>query len=84
MTAYTDMLVHNARKAAPQGYKAEGLASSEATLELKIALTSNNMAGLESALYDVSTPGSSKYRKFLSKEQVRQLAWNAVSFLTQF
>ena len=44
----------------------------EATIDLKFGLMSNNMAGLEKALQDISTPGNPKYRKFLSNEEVGQ------------
>lgn len=70
MTSYSDMIVHHSRVAAPAGFRANGPASSEVTIDLKIAMTSSDMAGLEKALYDVSDPKSSNYRKFLSKEQV--------------
>jgi len=64
------MVIHNSRQAAPVGFKASGPAPSEQTIDIRIALASNNIAGLEAALYDVSTPSSANYRKFLSKEQV--------------
>jgi len=64
------MVVHNARQAAPAGFKVVGPAPAEKTIDIRIALASNDMAGLEKALYDVSTPTSANYRKFLSKEQV--------------
>lgn len=70
MASYSDMIVHHSRAAVPAGFRAKGPASSEVTIELKIAMTSNDMTGPEKALYDVSDPKSSDYRKFLSKEQV--------------
>lgn len=39
-------------------------------LELRIALKQNNMDGLIDKLYDVSTPSSANWRKFLSKDEV--------------
>jgi hypothetical protein len=70
MAAYSNMVVHNAREAVPAGFKMTGPAPTEKTFDLRIAMTSNNMDGLQKALYDVSTPGSPNYGKFLSKEQV--------------
>jgi tripeptidyl-peptidase-1 len=64
------MIVHNSRRAPPTGFASNGPALAEETIDIRIALTSNNMTGLEDALYDVSTPTSANYRKFLSKEQV--------------
>jgi tripeptidyl-peptidase I len=63
------MIVHSAREAPPTGFKTQGPAPSDKTFDLRIALVSNNMSGLEKALYDVSTPGSANYRKFLTKKQ---------------
>jgi tripeptidyl-peptidase I len=70
MAAYSNMIVHNTRQAPPAGFKATGPAPSDMTFDLRIAMVSNNIAGLEKALYDVSTPGGANYRKFLTKEQV--------------
>jgi tripeptidyl-peptidase-1 len=64
------MVVHNSRPAAPKGFVAQGNAPAEQTIDIRIALASSDMAGLEKALMDVSTPTSANYRKFLSKEEV--------------
>ena len=68
------MILHNARQAAPAGFKVVGPAPAEKTIDIRLALASNDIAGLEKALYDVSTPTSANYRKFLSKEQVSTLS----------
>lgn len=69
MTSDT-MVIHNSRAAAPQGFRSEGPAPADKTVNIRIALQSNNVAGLEAALMDVSTPTSANYRNFLTKEQV--------------
>ncbi|KAA1472281.1 family S53 protease [Dentipellis sp. KUC8613] len=58
------------RDSAPHSFVSAGPAPSDHVLNLRIGLTQNNFPGLEKALYDVSTPGSSKYGKHLSKEEV--------------
>ncbi|KAI0331225.1 subtilisin-like protein [Cubamyces sp. BRFM 1775] len=63
------LLVHERRDAIPNGFKYVGKANPDTTLELRIALVQGDPAGLEAALYDVSTPGSKNYRKHLSKAQ---------------
>ncbi|GJJ09797.1 hypothetical protein Clacol_004021 [Clathrus columnatus] len=47
-----------------------GPAPDSATLTLRMALKSNNLPGLETALYDVSTPGNRLYGQHLTKEEV--------------
>lgn len=65
-----DMVVHERRDTVPSGFVHVGAAPEDEVLNLKFALTQSNFSGLESELYAVSTPGSERYRQFLSKEQV--------------
>ncbi|KAI0331226.1 subtilisin-like protein [Cubamyces sp. BRFM 1775] len=69
-TTHDGFHVYERRADVPKGFAYRGQASPDATLNLRIALAQSNPAGLEAALYDVSTPGSSNYRKHLSKAQV--------------
>lgn len=62
--------VHERRDSVPRGFTLKGPASPDTSLTLSLVLTSNNLLGLESALYDVSTPGSKLYGQHLSKEEV--------------
>ncbi|KAJ7781855.1 family S53 protease [Mycena maculata] len=62
--------VVQSRSSAPQGFINLGAANSSQTLNLRIALASRNISGLETALLDVSTPSSANYGKHLTKEQV--------------
>ncbi|CDO69264.1 hypothetical protein BN946_scf185042.g166 [Trametes cinnabarina] len=64
--------VHDARSAAPQGFQASNAPHPDTVLNLRIALKQKDPIGLIDKLYDVSTPGSSNYRKFLSKAEVEQ------------
>ncbi len=64
------MHVHDSRPSAPPSFTKVGAASPDAVLNMRIALTQNNPAGLEKALMDVSTPGNALYGQHLTKEQV--------------
>ncbi|KAJ7210567.1 subtilisin-like protein [Mycena pura] len=64
-------VLHGARSSAPQGFSSLGNAPASQTLKLRVALTSNDISGLEQALLDVSTPSSPNYGNHLSREQVK-------------
>lgn len=68
--AFRDYILHEQRSAAPAGFVRKGVAPPEQVLDLRIALVQGDMAGLEKALYDVSTPGSSLYGRHLTKDEV--------------
>ena len=68
--ALRDLVVLERRENAPDGFVKNGAAPAATTLNLRIALVSNDMAGLEKALYDVSTPSSALYGQYLTKEEV--------------
>ena len=65
-----NLQVHEARTQVPSAFSLAGPASPNTVLNLRIALVSSDMAGLEKALYDVSTPGNALYGQHLSKEEV--------------
>lgn len=71
--ARRDMVVHERRDTAPNGFAQGGAAPADQVLSLRFALSQSDFAGLETALYAVSTPGNARYRQFLSKEEVRNL-----------
>ncbi|KAJ7616318.1 family S53 protease [Mycena polygramma] len=54
----------------PRGFVSLGEASSSQPITLTLALASSNVAGLEREFYAVSTPGSSRYGQYLSRDQV--------------
>lgn len=66
-----NLVVHEQRNGVPEGFVSKGSASTDEVLNLRIALVQGDMAGLENALYDVSTPGSALYGQHLTKEEVK-------------
>ncbi len=76
-TARDELHVHERRSDVPNGFKYLGKADPDALLSLRIAVVPSNPAGLEAALYDVSTPGSKNYRKHLTKAEVSFIARQA-------
>jgi tripeptidyl-peptidase-1 len=67
------MVVHESRAAAPVGFASQGVAPAEEMLTLRVALASNNFAGLEEKLMPLSTPGSPEFRQWSSVEEVHPL-----------
>ncbi|KAJ6592907.1 family S53 protease-like protein [Mycena capillaripes] len=65
------MVVHESRVAAPDGFVSHGAAPANDMLTLRVALASNNIAGLEEKLMSLSTPGSPEFRQWLSMDQVK-------------
>lgn len=65
------MLRHDAREDIPSGFVQNGAASPDTTLKLRLALVQSDPAGLEQALYDVSTPSSALYGQHLTQEEAR-------------
>lgn len=65
------MMVHESRAAAPTPFVRLGLAPADQILTLRVALASNNVAGLENKLLSISTPGSFEFRQWLSADEVR-------------
>lgn len=74
--ARSGMVVRSSREAAPAAYAHQGPAPADQMLALRIALVQKDMAGLEKALYDVSTPGSENYGNHLSKTDVSNLSYH--------
>ncbi|KAF9480338.1 family S53 protease-like protein [Pholiota conissans] len=68
--AFRNLLVHEQRRDIPDGFVKSTPAPATKMLNLRIALTQGDMAGLEKALFDVSTPGSALYGQHLTKEEV--------------
>ncbi|KAF9027259.1 family S53 protease [Hymenopellis radicata] len=65
------MRVHDRREAVPKGFAAAEMASANTNLNLRIALTPKDIAGLEKTLLSVSTPSSASYGQYLSLDQVK-------------
>lgn len=64
------VVVHERHETVPEGFVKNGAPPPTTNLNLRIALVSSDMAGLEKALYDVSTPSSALYGQHLTKEEV--------------
>ncbi|KAJ7619049.1 family S53 protease-like protein [Mycena rosella] len=56
----------------PPGFVRQGVAPDNTMLTLRLALASNDVAGLEEKLMSLATPGSSEFRQWLSMDEVRQ------------
>ncbi|KAI0294255.1 subtilisin-like protein [Multifurca ochricompacta] len=63
------MVQHELIDLVPSGFVSKGPAPTSQVLKLRLALVQNNIKGLEDALMAVSSPGSPKYRQFLTKEE---------------
>ena len=68
---FHNLVIHESIQSIPDGFVQTGPAPPSKVLKLRIALTQNNIQGLESELYAVSDPASARYGQHLSKEQVR-------------
>ncbi|KAF7973164.1 hypothetical protein HWV62_15843 [Athelia sp. TMB] len=68
----TNMLVLSSRNAPADGFVYQGPPSADSSISLRIALAQADTKGLENALYEVSTPSSSKFGKHLSKAEVEK------------
>ncbi|PSR87075.1 hypothetical protein PHLCEN_2v5245 [Hermanssonia centrifuga] len=64
------MQVHESREEVPKGFVQQGAAPPDTVLNMRIALTQNDIDGLHEALMDVSTPSSPLYGQHLSKSKV--------------
>ena len=62
--------VHENLAATPSGWSQAGTPPQEELMILQVALQQQNLDKLESAIYDVSTPGSSSYGQFMEGEEV--------------
>lgn len=71
--SFRNMLVLEQRSDVPAGFAKGAPAPATNVLDLRLAIKQNDMAGLEKALFDVSTPGSTLYGQHLTKEEVRHL-----------
>ncbi|KAK7028541.1 family S53 protease-like protein [Favolaschia claudopus] len=67
----TPLAVHETRRSAPAGFTSLGAAPDSNMLTLKFALASKNIPGLENKLSSISSPGSSEFRQWLSKDEVK-------------
>ncbi|KAJ7037158.1 subtilisin-like protein [Mycena alexandri] len=65
-TSAGKLVLHETRSTAPSGFVSHGPAPPGDLLTLRVALTSNHVAGLEEKLTLLATPGSPEFRQWLS------------------
>ncbi|KAH9065005.1 subtilisin-like protein [Lactarius vividus] len=70
---WDNMRVKHAWEAIPENWESLGIPSVNTTINLHIVLKPHREKALVTALYEVSSPGHSKYGLHLSKEQVAEL-----------
>lgn len=68
--AIQNLVVHEQVKGAPSNFVSRGPAASDTVLNFRIALKQSDIAGLEQALFAVSTPGSEKYGEHLTRDDL--------------
>ncbi|KAJ7490723.1 family S53 protease [Mycena latifolia] len=68
--AFQSFVVQESLSDTPQGFAKVGPAAASSSINLRIALSSKDVPGLEKALLDVSNPSSSNYGNHLSKAEV--------------
>ncbi|KAJ6467921.1 subtilisin-like protein [Mycena sanguinolenta] len=65
------MVLRERRAAAPAGFVRVGAVPASEMLTLRVALTSNNISGLEERLKSIATPGNSNFREWLSMDDIK-------------
>ncbi|KAJ7112475.1 family S53 protease-like protein [Mycena epipterygia] len=82
--ASAGMVVHESRAGVPAGFTRQGAAPANDMLTLRVALASNNVAGLEEKMMSLSTPGSSEFRQWLSMEEVKSFVEPSAETVSTF
>ncbi|KAJ7618332.1 subtilisin-like protein [Mycena polygramma] len=70
-SASTPMVLHERHNVVPSGFLRQGAAPATDMLTLRVGLVPNNVAGLQEKLASITTPGSSDFRQWLSKDEVK-------------
>ncbi|KAJ7697244.1 subtilisin-like protein [Mycena rosella] len=78
------MVLHERRAAPPSGFIRQGAAPPNEIITLHVALTSNNVAGLEERLRSASTPDSPDFRQWLSMNEVKAFAQPSAETVAAF
>lgn len=66
ISASASLIPFESRASPPSGFFSQGDVPPDQSITLRVALTANNLAGLQSKAMSISTPGSSDFRQFLS------------------
>ncbi|KAJ7908854.1 subtilisin-like protein [Mycena leptocephala] len=68
----------------PVGFTNQGPAPADESVTLRVALKSNNVAGLQDKLLSISTPGSADFRQWLTADEVKAFLQPAASTVSAF
>ncbi|KAJ7893724.1 family S53 protease [Mycena olivaceomarginata] len=82
-TVRSELLAPEERDTAPGGFSRVGPSPGDKILNLRLALTPNDIDGLYDSVYNVSTPGSPRYGQYLSKEEVEKFVAPSADTATQ-
>ncbi|KAJ7876589.1 subtilisin-like protein [Mycena leptocephala] len=80
----SSMVLHEKRPAPPVGFTNQGLAPADESVNLRVALKSANVAGLQDKLLSISTPGSADFRRWLTADEVKAFLQPAASTVSAF
>lgn len=69
-SSFYPLIVHETLDAVPSGFSIVGQVTSDSLLNLQLVLTPRDIGGLKDVFEAVSTPGSNRYGKHLSQEEV--------------
>ena len=64
------MVVQHSRASVPEGFVSNGPTPADQLITIRLALTSNNLTGLDQKLLSISDPASPEYGQWLTKEEV--------------
>ncbi|KAJ7875520.1 family S53 protease [Mycena olivaceomarginata] len=67
----------------PPGFLRVGPAPLDQTLNLRLALAQNNIAGLQDTVYEISTPGNPRYGQYLTQDEVNKFVAPSAETLSQ-
>ncbi|KAJ7436210.1 family S53 protease [Mycena latifolia] len=71
-TVHSEFIVVEKRDDPPPGFSRVGSAPVDQVLNLRLALTQRDIAGLQNTVYEISTPGNTRYGQYLTQDEVGQ------------
>ncbi|KAJ7461623.1 family S53 protease [Mycena latifolia] len=82
-TVHGEFLVVENRDDPPPGFSRVGSAPVDQILNLRLALTQRDIAGLQDTVYEISTPGNARYGQYLTQDEVGQFTSPSEETLSQ-
>jgi hypothetical protein len=70
-----DFVLVERRDSPPPGFSRIGSAPANDVLNMRLALAQGNIEGLHDTVYEISTPGSSRYGQYLTAAEARYDLW---------